>query len=127
MSSILFLDDAAARHDGFAAMTAGHLIRHVYTFRDACDALEAERFDVAYLDHDLNAFGPHSVEPGMYGEQELTGADVARFIAQMPAEKRPLSVVVHSWNPDGARRMVAILRDADVPVVYQPFSSEVSR
>jgi hypothetical protein len=117
----LVLDDDWRRHDAFASAYPG--IVQTWTHDEACEAIAAERFDVVFLDRDLNDHGKRSVRPGMYGRQELSGEDVAWFIAQLPEEKRPLRVVVHSWNPDGAQRIVAILRDAGVPVTYEPFQS----
>jgi CheY-like chemotaxis protein len=106
---LLILDDDPVRQEHFAAIHRRHERVHVLFSEDAIEALnEGPRFDAALLDHDLGA-GCH------------TGEDVAKHIASMPPERRPLKVIVHSWNPDGAQRMVNILREAGVPAGAMPF------
>jgi CheY-like chemotaxis protein len=121
---ILILDDDVRRHGAFAKALLGHSVVHVYDYHRCVAALERETFDMAYLDHDLNDFGKKSTMSGVYGMQhELTGHDVAIFIAGMAPDRRPKVVHVHSWNPDGAKRMVAALKEAGVECVYAPFES----
>lgn len=109
MSRLLILDDDLVRHEFFRAAHARHDRVHALTSAEAIDALSlGARFDVALLDHDL-------------GPGDATGEDVARYIAAMPVGHRPLKVIVHSWNPAGAQRMVDILRDAGVPAGAKPF------
>lgn len=115
---ILVLDDDENRHDYFARELAllGQEVVHTWTYDQCVDALtNQDRFDVVFLDHDLNDHGVKSVMVGgsLYGGiQELDGRDVAYYMAQrLDKDKRPGQVVVHSWNPDGAREMVQILRD----------------
>jgi hypothetical protein len=116
---ILVLDDMPVRHAAFAKYFASEAVTHVYTYDEARLAMEATTFDVAYLDHDLNDYSPGA---SMYGRQELTGEDVARYIAKtLSPGNRPLEVIIHSWNPEGARNMLNILRDIGVKVSYQPF------
>jgi hypothetical protein len=45
---------------------------------------------------------------------EKTGQDVAKYIATLPVDKVPKRIIVHSFNPIGAIRMVEILRDAGI-------------
>lgn len=99
---ILVLDDEPARHALFAAVWKGREIVQAWTADEAERALDGERFDLVTLDHDL---GPASRGDGLR---------VARYIAQMPREKRPPHVVVHSANPVGAEAMVDTLRRAGV-------------
>ncbi|MBI5548922.1 MAG: hypothetical protein HY901_33995 [Deltaproteobacteria bacterium] len=114
---VLFLDDDAYRHDCFARRLPDEEIRHVHGHDEALTALSTTRFDVVYLDHDLEDF--RAVEPS---ELNKTGLDVARFIAgSVAAELRPAKVVVHSWNESGARQMAEILRTAGIPVLLEPF------
>ena len=124
MMRILVLDDDAERHDAFdEALSSENSVEHAWSYHDAIAMLESEQFDVAYLDHDLSDFeDASSTIVGAYGNIELTGADVARFIAhELPRGMWPKRVVVHSWNPDGAKRMIAMLREAGIPCVYEPF------
>jgi hypothetical protein len=119
---VLFLDDSPERHRAFeASLPDGCIAAMVETYDQAVAALAGRRFDVVYLDRDLNDYDSRSVT-GPFGLEELTGEHVAKFIAEMPADKRPLCVVVHSWNPDGARRMVATCRAAGIETYYRPFS-----
>ena len=113
MSRVLILDDEQYRHDAFAVSFAGHELVHVRSASEAAEALRGPRFDLAQLDHDLG------------GHWNGTGRDVAEHIAAMPAEARPRLVIVHSFNPPGARLMVATLKQAGVPASHRPFSPEV--
>ena len=116
---ILFLDDDTERRDAFDKMHRhANMIVFTKTVTGAKDALRAIRFDVAFLDHDLADYGPYD----MYGHRdEYTGQHVATFIAAMPAEFRPDAVVIHSWNPDGAKAMERILKQAGVKCSRKPF------
>lgn len=121
------LDDDEARHRIFAARYSDQELVGCRTSDECFDALDTGGWDLAFLDHDLNDFGLRSFRPGMYGgSSEVTGTDVAYYIANMPAEARPKKVVVHSWNPPGAQRMVQILQDAGVDVKQYPFDPESS-
>jgi CheY-like chemotaxis protein len=101
--SILFLDDSQDRHTSFKEMMDElgaydqlYAVEHVYSAHDAIELLDThEVFDEVWLDHDL-------------GTPE-TGQTVAVHIANMPEEKRPEYVVVHSANPVGADNMVKTL------------------
>jgi ActR/RegA family two-component response regulator len=105
---ILVLDDEQYRHDGFAMRFAGQDVTHVRTVAEAFKALDGERFEMACLDHDL-------------GSGDGTGLDVAERIAAMTREARPRYVLVHSFNPPGARRMVATLKQAGIPSKHEPY------
>lgn len=121
---ILVLDDDDNRHSYFRRQFIGHDVTHVHTYSKCLEALlGSEPFEVVFLDHDLNDNGYRSLAPSRPGhtpremthysrEGELDGRDVAEDMVQiLPVEKRPYQVVVHSWNPDGANEMMAILRD----------------
>jgi CheY-like chemotaxis protein len=106
---ILVLDDEQYRHDEFARRFTGHDVTHVRMVHEALDALRGPRFDLAQLDHDL-------------GSGDGTGRDVAEFIAAMPESHRPSFVSVHSFNPPGARLMVAILLRVGIRARHEPFT-----
>jgi CheY-like chemotaxis protein len=120
---ILFLDDSPQRTEVFLqlAAMAGQKCDAVSTYDEACDAIRAQVYDCVYLDHDLNDFGKRSVLAGAYGGVELTGTDVCMFITGLKPERRPKAAVIHSMNPAGARRMVDILTELEIPTAYQPF------
>ena len=108
---ILLLDDIDARRVILEERLSPAEFVHATNASEAITALQGERFDLVHLDHDL-------------GEEPAgTGAEVARAIAELPPERRPLRAVIHSFNPVGAQRMKAILEDAEVPTELKPFSS----
>lgn len=105
----LVLDDEQYRHDEFERRFRGHDVVHARTVAEAIGALSGERFDQVCLDHDL-------------GDDHGTGQDVADHIAAMPRDRSPRTVVVHSFNPPGARRMLATLKETGIPAWYRPFT-----
>lgn len=124
---ILVLDDNEQRHESFAQRFSRDCdVTHVRTVTEALEALRDKSYDLVYLDHDLEDYQ----QSGMYGSSvELTGLDVARFIARMPevVGQPPTRVVVHSWNPAGARAMVSTLREAGIPTTYEPFQDIIKQ
>ena len=77
------------------------------------------RFDVYFLDHDLEEehYGGYCAATWVG-----TGKDVCHFIvSELPVEKRPAFVVVHSWNPSGAMEMAHLLSDAGIKVILYKF------
>ena len=120
----MVLDDNVERHNAFDNCFNKDQVEHAWTYWDAVALLDSELFDLVYLDHDLNDFEHTSIAQCSWGDRELTGVDIARFIAlELDVSKRPKRVIVHSWNPDGARLMVNILRDVGILSTYEPFSS----
>lgn len=112
---ILILDDERSRHREFARRYQFHECMHVSTIAQFEDALvKSGPFDLIHLDHDLADY-----ERGMYGiEYERTGAEAAKLIV---ASGHQPAIVIHSWNPDGAKRMREILIDAGILPLMQPF------
>ena len=130
MKRVLVLDDMQERHDVLGRMlrARGHEVVAVYSYAEAVEALKGPRFDEMYLDHDLEDFAiveldtAHGIAIARPNKApEFTGADVAEAIAAMPAEKHPEHVVIHSWNPEGARRMWIILQRQGIQAVRQAF------
>lgn len=128
---ILILDDDDARHRRFQQWFAGYDVTHAFTMDQFRRALEGESpFDYIFLDHDLNDHHYRSTASvdgdrieGFVGPctWELTGLDAADDVCALPFEKFPGHVVVHSWNPDGARKMVDVLRSTGVPTTRWVF------
>ncbi len=88
-----------------------------FTVEEAIQSLrDCQRFDVAFLDHDLG--GRTFVQ-----EREGTGTQVAEFITTMKPTERPCRIIVHSHNPAGARRMNDILLQRGCAVKAWPFAS----
>lgn len=122
---VLVLDDDDYRHFMFNIAFKNHYVKNVRNVAEAVEALKEETWDLVQLDHDLADVHYHELKAGKVGE--LTGMDVAVHIARyMDREKLPTRVVVHSWNPPGAKAMVEILRDAGISVVYQPFNPDMA-
>lgn len=129
---IFVLDDDIKRHQTFALNMKGQDSLHVQTYDSAVKALqEAERFDVYFLDHDLNDFGQRSIGPSdsMYGgARELNGADFCRFITkELPESKHPDMIIIHSWNDNGAQNMVKALRNSGIPLQVERFHPNSGR
>jgi CheY-like chemotaxis protein len=116
---ILFLDDDEERHRGFSQMTIGDLVDHVYTARQAIEALEKnDAYDYIYLDHDLDIYATMGQTP-----TEETGQVVADHIAEkLSKEKYPRKrVVVHSYNRVGAVSMGRKIKEAGIRVLLIPY------
>lgn len=122
---ILVLDDDDNRHAYFRRQFIGHDVTHVHTYSECMAALlSTPNFEVVFLDHDLNDNGYRSLadsrpghtpkDPTFYSgpPEELDGRCVAEdMVTILPEDKRPYQVIVHSWNPEGAKEMLATLRD----------------
>jgi len=93
---ILFLEDDANRIAKARREFVGDELTVVETAQGAIAALEVNQFDLASLDHDLGG----SV---MAESDENSGYAVARYIAPM---EYPPFVIVHSFNPVGAKKMM---------------------
>lgn len=120
MRKMLFLDDMQERHDSLKDQMKHKYeweITHVYSCDEAIKKLQEESFDVVSLDHDL------SIETIMKEPPlgEKSGYDVAMFISEMPEDKRPENVVLHTWNSNGAKRMMDALKGKVEKVLYLPF------
>lgn len=115
---VLIVDDEQARHDAFKRRYTGCELVHARNYAEARDAMAGERFDVMQLDHDLQDY---RLVDGVMCER--TGQDVAKLVASLPPAKHPGTVILHSWNPEGARAMGRILNDAGLRRVSRvPFS-----
>ena len=117
---VLILDDDEARHEGFKHAYWHLKLRHVYSHPEAVGALEQGPWDVAFLDHDLGLERQGTKDTT---GREHTGFDTAKFIVEMPVDKRPKIVVVHSWNPIGALQMYQLLKEAKIEVHRWEFNS----
>jgi CheY-like chemotaxis protein len=111
---VLFLDDDKGRLKKAEILFVNDELIKVETAEQAIEILEKNSpFDLVSLDHDLGGemFCP---------SDEVSGFAVAKYISQMPKDKLPKKVVVHSFNPDGAQKMMDVLQGI-VPVEQQAF------
>ncbi len=129
---ILILDDDDIRHEAFTRrLHIKHDCVHVHTAQGAMEALHANpAFDIVFLDHDLNDHQYTSTETLRSAETassmkvNLTGYRVAAFISkELAAEKRPATVVVHSWNTPGGDSMMMVLKEGGIRALRWFFDS----
>jgi Response regulator receiver domain. len=92
---ILVLDDSKERLQAFQRKLIGHNVVTIMTASEAIQELENSFFDYVFLDHDLSDQQMVPSGPG-------TGYEVAQWLAEH-VEKQPLNIVIHSFNPVGAR------------------------
>ncbi len=111
---VLFLDDDKDRMKEAEIKFVEDELTKVETVEQAIEMLEQNSpYDLVSLDHDLGGeiFCP---------SDEVSGFAVAKFISQMTKDKLHERVVVHSFNPDGARNMMDVLQGI-VPIEQQAF------
>ncbi len=95
---VLFLNDMETRHKAFKhALRFRHDLdfTYVYTALDAINALDAQHFDQAFLDHDLS-IDDIMCEPGDHEATVPTGMAVVDHILTM--ERPPSMVCVRAYN-----------------------------
>ena len=80
---------------------------------EAIKWLKETTFDAVFLDHDLG--GQVYVDSAEWN----TGAIVAQIIHETP--NNDLEVIIHSWNPSGAKIMRDSMRSNGVRCHYFPF------
>lgn len=100
---ILFLDDDLDRHARFRERMAEHDVVYVETPEEAIRELGGEDFDLVSLDHDL--FGK-VYQPS----DEKSGYIVAQYIAEKMEKSIPLVTYCHSWNEQGVKKMMEVLK-----------------
>ena len=117
--SFLFLDDNPDRHLAFDQMLIGKPVSvdHVWTAEECIRTLRSSApYDCVFLDHDLG--GRVFVQ-----EEKGSGSEVAAFIGKdLDRTSYPKRVVVHSWNPAGAERMVRYIAPSGIPCEAIKFS-----
>ena len=114
---IFLLEDDQRRCDWFAKRFKGDQLDISCEIDEAKELLQTRTYDSIFLDHDL--------QPEHYGSEvpddERTGYAIASFLAANPDLQRAATIMVHSFNADGAMRMVEELRRAGRNADYVPF------
>ena len=114
---IFLLEDDQRRCDWFAKRFKGDQLDISCEIDEAKELLQTRTYDSIFLDHDL--------QPEHYGSEvtddERTGYAIASFLASRPELQRAATIMVHSFNADGAMRMVEELRNAGRHADYVPF------
>lgn len=129
---VLFLDDDKQRHAIFLEWCAEFDIvpDRVFDADAAADALKKSVYDVCFLDHDLA-----EEHYGALGEKKGDGTALVRWmVADGNRHLIPKLIVVHSYNPDGAKRMLNLLLEmfshwgvVDTTAVWNPFGPGLKR
>jgi hypothetical protein len=114
---IFLLEDDERRCEWFAKRFKGDDLDIACEVSEAKELLQTRIYDSIFLDHDLM--------PEHYGateaDDERTGYAIASFLATHPELQRAATIMVHSFNADGAMRMVEELRRAGRQTEYIPF------
>ncbi len=114
---VFLLEDDERRCEWFAKRFKGDQLDIASDVPLAKELLETRRYDSIFLDHDLM--------PEHYGatenDDERTGFAIASFLASRPELQRSATIMVHSFNAEGAMRMVEELRGAGRHAEYIPF------
>ena len=114
---VFLLEDDERRCDWFLKRFKGDELDIACDVQRARELLESKTYDSIFLDHDLM--------PEHYGstttDDERTGYAIASFLASRPDLQRAATILVHSFNADGAMRMVEELRRAGRHAEYIPF------
>jgi hypothetical protein len=114
---VFLLEDDERRCEWFAKRFKGDHLDVVDDVSQARELLQTRTYDSIFLDHDLI--------PEHYGatesDDERTGYAIASFLAARPELQRSATIMVHSFNADGAMRMVEELRRAGRQAEYIPF------
>jgi|SRR5215813_1000655 len=114
---VFLLEDDERRCDWFAKRFKGDDLDIACDVARAKELLQTKVYDSIFLDHDLM--------PEHYGattpDDERTGYAIASFLAARPDLQPAATIMVHSFNADGAMRMVEELRRAGRNADYIPF------
>ena len=107
MTALLVEDDDRRVQWFCANMQPGEVV-HVRTVPEAIAALEAERFDTLWLDHDL-------------GTEPMAGRDVALWLAAHPACNPSMFILTHTVNAVSGPKILQTLAAAGRLCVWMPF------
>ena len=119
------MDDDPIRHMFFSKKFDDNTkfeVTQVTLVETAMQLLQNEKWDIVYLDHDMADHEPLNEIREMYGTHKLTGQTITRFIKSLPKDMHPKEVIVHSWNFDGATKMVQDLESVEILAKHVPFN-----
>ena len=112
--NIFILEDDPLRMKLFKQTLIGHNVDHADNVTDGKKLLTENEYDLILLDHDLGG------EQMVNSADENTGYQLAKFIRDDNISAR---VIVHSYNPAGAKNILAVLPRA----AYIPFSTLIDK
>src|SRR5882724_11774018 len=114
---VFLLEDDSRRHDWFAKRFRGDQLDVADDVDTAKELLSARIYDAIFLDHDLIPEHYNSSET----DDERTGYAIALWLSLRPDLQPAATILVHSFNADGAMRMVEALRRGGRQADYVPF------
>lgn len=102
----LFVDDLRVAPEGWVlARTITEAVRILANFN----------VELVSLDHDIVYVDERGAFTGKVAAENYT--PVAYFIREMPTERLPQTIYIHTANPDGARSLFSILKGKPVAVI----------
>jgi len=114
---VFLLEDDERRHDWFSKRFKGDQLDVADDVPSAKELLSTRIYDAIFLDHDL--MPEHYNSPDT--DDERTGYAIALWLSLRPDLQPAAMIVVHSFNADGAMRMVGELRRGGRQAEYVPF------
>ncbi len=114
---VFLLEDDERRSEWFAQRFKGDHLDVATEVTQAKELLSSKVYDAIFLDHDLMPEHYNSQE----SDDERTGYAIASWLAARPELQQASTIMVHSFNAEGALRMVEELRRAGRPAEYVPF------
>lgn len=113
--NIFILENSSHRIAQFLGTLHKHDVTLCSTYEAAIESWKPP-YDLMLLDHDL---GGHQFVSS--DGEEMTGAHFATWLITNPNAGPLPPTIVHSYNLNGAKRIQAILQDAGVGVIREPF------
>ena len=114
---ILIVEDDELRCAWFSQRFDGLIMDVTCDVREAIRWLEERDYRMILLDHDLAE--EHYISNAE--DDERTGYAVAAWLAAHPDSQRDATVLIHSLNYTGARRMLDVLHEARRDAEHVPF------
>lgn len=117
----LILDDLPSRHKMIVKDNPEYEFHSSTDIWDAQEAIANEKFEVVFLDYDLNDYNYDSSIVTEDTTLELTGADfLAYMLTEVPAENWPSRVIIISIDKEGAQECLWILNQIGIKNSWTP-------
>ena len=117
----MVLDDLVTRHTTVDKMHPDDAVFHAYDIWTAQSALATEKFDLIYLDFDLNDFSDDSSIVTEDCVLPLTGADfIAHMVTEVPEEHWPQKFVIISSDEEGSKELQWLLQTLGLDFSWDP-------
>lgn len=105
---VLVLDDDKTRLSQFRDrfIERGYTYDTTTSMEDCWKFIESKKYDMIFLDHDLGD------EVFVDSKKENTGSEIARRWGSKEHKNKETKVIVHSFNPAGAKNMLDLIEDS---------------